>query len=161
MPTHTHTRTRTFTHMHTVYLAARQQQTVLRKHRLSGERPGLNILRPLCFFGFFFLILCHVRNLRQPPPSPSLLEMERCMRWTAWGVDSRPGRGRGREDSEIWQKQKDLQNRGNQHRILQYCTFPVQMEGKIRQLWSILMRLNDLHAVFKVSEMLRPDSTAD
>lgn len=96
---------------------------------------------------FFLPVLHrHVRNRRQPPSSPSLLEMERRMRQTAWNADSRPGRrSRGRRQRVLAEAERSTQP---WHRLLQYCTFPVHMEGKIRQLWTIPMRLNDLHDFF-------------
>lgn len=141
MPTHTHTHTRT---------SCTWQQ---RSNKPNSENTDfLENYQVLTSFDLrvvvFFLPVLHrhVRNRRQPPSSPSLLEMERRMRQTAWNADSRPGRrSRGRRQRVLAEAERSTQP---WHRLLQYCTFPVHMEGKIRQLWTIPMRLNDLHDFF-------------
>ncbi len=57
--------------MHSGYLAATQQQIGFQEHRLSGELPGLNIFRLVCFC-FFFLFFISPPSCQKSTPASSV-----------------------------------------------------------------------------------------
>lgn len=106
-------------------------------------------------FGFSHVLHRHVRNWCQSPSSPGPLEMERHIGQTARGVDSQPGRRSRRSRRRQWVLAAAERSGRPWHGLLQYGTSPVWTAGKIRQLWSILMKPDNLHAVSRLKRWLK------
>lgn len=163
-----HQSTKAFTHPYkkSCWVFFGQQICTLFNWRQYGEKnPSENgaslkngpvhfVTSPL--FGFSHVLYRHVRSRCQSPSSPGPLEMERHIGQTARGVDSQPGRrSRRSRRRRQWVLAAAERSGRSWHGLLQYGTSPVWTAGKIRQLWSILMKPDNLHAVSRLKRWLK------